>query len=205
MGVFGVSGALPMYRMAALADVALQGLVVGGGRLESTSNPTPSGSPSRRGGEAERVSAHHPLDPLSDPIEIFDSTFFSYKEDVDLAYRLRASGWGAYCVPAARAWHDRTAGVHRTRRQRSVFERRLSWRNHLLMLIANEHPRTFARDWWRIIGYELGKLAYILACEPGTLRAIPQLLHLLPAALRKRKRVMETYRATPDAMHHWYG
>lgn len=179
MEVFGVSGALPMYRGAALADVALP-----------IQRPSPSRFSPRGKGE-ERI-------------EIFDSSFFSYKEDVDLAYRLRSAGWKAYCVPDARAWHDRTAGAYRTRAQRSACERQLSWRNHLLMVIANEHWRTFVRDWWRILGYELGKFAYLLTHELRTLGAFPALLRGFPHAMRKRSVVMERYHAKPEEVGKWF-
>lgn len=44
---------------------------------------------------------------------LFDPTFGSYYEDVDLAVRLRAAGWSARLVPAARARHaGSTTGRH---------------------------------------------------------------------------------------------
>lgn len=41
--------------------------------------------------------------------EVFDSRLISYYEDVDLAVRLRAAGWSALVVPAARARHAGSA------------------------------------------------------------------------------------------------
>lgn len=40
---------------------------------------------------------------------VFDERLESWYEDVDLAVRLRAAGWGALCVPAARALHAGSA------------------------------------------------------------------------------------------------
>jgi GT2 family glycosyltransferase len=37
----------------------------------------------------------------------FDDDFFVYREDVDLAWRLRGRGHTALCVPSALAWHRR--------------------------------------------------------------------------------------------------
>lgn len=37
--------------------------------------------------------------------EVFDPRLFAWYEDVDLAVRLRAAGWRALLVPAARVWH----------------------------------------------------------------------------------------------------
>jgi GT2 family glycosyltransferase len=52
--------------------------------------------------------------------QIFDERLGSYYEDADLANRLRAAGWTALCVPAARARHAGSASskVSRLSRQR---------------------------------------------------------------------------------------
>ncbi|HEY5488453.1 MAG TPA: glycosyltransferase family 2 protein, partial [Candidatus Limnocylindrales bacterium] len=42
--------------------------------------------------------------------EVLDEDFFMYKEDVDLAWRLRLFGWTAWYAPEAIAWHARGAG-----------------------------------------------------------------------------------------------
>jgi GT2 family glycosyltransferase len=43
--------------------------------------------------------------------EILDEDFFLYKEDVDLAWRLRLLGWTAWYEPAALGWHARGTGA----------------------------------------------------------------------------------------------
>ena len=40
--------------------------------------------------------------------EYFDELMFMYKEDCDLAVRLRLAGWGSELAPEAHVWHDRT-------------------------------------------------------------------------------------------------
>ena len=52
-----------------------------------------------------------------DEVGLFDERLVSWYEDVDLAVRLRAAGWRALHVPAARALHAGGATA-----------RRLSWR-----------------------------------------------------------------------------
>ncbi|MDO8463517.1 MAG: glycosyltransferase family 2 protein [bacterium] len=159
--VFGVSGALPMYRRAALQAVAHDG-------------------------------------------EVLDASFFSYKEDVDLAYRLRSAGWRAFVIPAARAWHDRTAAAHRKRRHRSAIERRLSYRNHLLTLVKNEHRATLRADVVPILLHEAQKLFYLAATEWGTLRALRDLPRLVPVMLEKRRKIMERYCVAPEVIGRWF-
>jgi len=83
----------------------------------------------------------------------FDNDFFLYREDVDLAWRLRGRGWTARCVPAARAWHRRR-NLPERRREMSPAANLHSVKNRFLLRINNagrEHLRatflgTFARD-----------------------------------------------------------
>lgn len=169
--VFGVSGALPMYRRAALADVAWQD-------------------------------------------EVFDAQFVSYKEDVDLAFRLRMAGWSAYLASRARAWHDRTAAGPRTggdwaalqnRAGRSSAVRRYSFRNHLAVLIKNEYRVNAHRDWWAIGWYEWKKFAYLLCREPliilGGLHDLWRMRHRLR---EQRAAIMRGARSTPAQMREWF-
>ena len=83
----------------------------------------------------------------------FDDDFFLYREDVDLAWRLRGRGWTARCVPAARAWHRRR-NLPERRREMSAAANLHSVKNRFLLRINNagkEHlaatfARTFVRD-----------------------------------------------------------
>lgn len=134
--------------------------------------------------------------------EYFDDDFFAYKEDVDLAWRLRWAGWSARLVPAAVVYHyrtlthhgDRIAAVFKTRSGRSPKLRTLSYRNHLLMLIKNETPDTFIPDFPFILLYELKRLVYLLFREWPTLAAIPQALRLVARMRRKRAVIKRTRR-----------
>lgn len=120
----------------------------------------------------------------------FDETLFAYYEDVDLAARLRAAGWGAFCVPEARARH---AG--------SVSGRRLPFGGRQL-IHANRHlilARMLGRSWWRhwprIATRDLldlvGRLASgdlrgaggIAAAAGRAVRRLPAFAHRGPATL----------------------
>jgi GT2 family glycosyltransferase len=83
----------------------------------------------------------------------FDDDFFVYREDVDLAWRLRGRGWSARCVPAARAWHRRR-NLPERRREMSAVANLHSVKNRFLLRINNAggahlratFVRTFLRD-----------------------------------------------------------
>ncbi len=135
------------------------------------------------------------LNDVADDEEYFDEDFFAYKEDVDLAWRLQSAGWRCRYVPTARAFHYRTLSHHgdqltalmKTRPQRSSSLRRLSYRNHLLLLIKNETLGTFLPHLPFILWYELQKLLYLLLREWPTLPALVQAIQRIPAMLRKRR------------------
>lgn len=163
--VFGVSGALPMYRTAAIKSIMYKG-------------------------------------------EFFDEDFFSYKEDVDAAFRLRSAGWKACLVPSARAYHDRSAAgaadgnwrsVIRNRKAKSSIANYYSYRNHLLTLIKNERFGMFFRDAPFILWYELKKAIYLLLFEPRILiRGWRDIIRLLPRMFKKRRSIMRSRSHRPD-------
>jgi hypothetical protein len=128
--------------------------------------------------------------------EVLDESFFLYKEDVDLAWRLRRLGWAAWYEPAALGWHGRGSGgtgatamldIARTNRGVSPQVRRLSWRNQRLMQIKNEDLAEYLRDTPWIARREVLSLLFILWNDPRDLRAIVDLARLAPTAMRKRR------------------
>lgn len=168
--VFGVSGALALYRLRALEDVADDG-------------------------------------------QYFDEDYFAYKEDVDLAWRLRLRGWAALFMPRAVAYHHRTAaGAEKAslgellagRKRRSKAVNFFSCRNHLLTLAKNDHVANALLDAPRIAWYEAGRFAYLLALEPSTLRGYFSYLRHLPRALAKRRRAMRRARVSAAEMRKWF-
>jgi GT2 family glycosyltransferase/glycosyltransferase involved in cell wall biosynthesis len=128
--------------------------------------------------------------------EVLDASFFLYKEDVDLAWRLQRLGWQAWYEPRALAWHARGTGgsgatslldIARTNRTIAPGAKRLSWRNQRLMQVKNEDLAAYLRDLPWILRRELLSLAFISLADPGRLRVVPSLLQELPSAMRKRR------------------
>lgn len=52
-------------------------------------------------------------DVLINQNEIFDSSFFMYKEDIDLSLRLQKKGWSLWMIPSLTAYHCRGWSVKR--------------------------------------------------------------------------------------------
>ena len=129
--VFGVDGAVAVYRRAALDDAAVDG-------------------------------------------ELLPRSFVAYKEDVDLAWRLRWRGWSAWYEPGAVAWHRRSVREVARRRMPPV-ARRLGWANHRLMQRRVEPLRELGRDRWAWLGREVATWVLLLT-RPSDV--VPSLRHL---------------------------
>jgi GT2 family glycosyltransferase len=127
--------------------------------------------------------------------EVLDEDFFMYKEDVDLAWRLRSAGWRAWYEPRALAWHARGAGglpphsmivMIRSHRTIPRWVKRISWRNHRLMQLKNETATGYLHDLPWILKRELLSIAVIVVADPRRLGAVLDFLRLAPRVRRKR-------------------
>jgi GT2 family glycosyltransferase len=121
--------------------------------------------------------------------EIFDETFFMYKEDVDLGARLRTAGWKVWYEAEAIGTHGRTgaapASLGETRQHRrrlARYVRQYSYRNHWFFLIKNAP----LWQWPLILPYEALKFVFILFTEPTTLRLFPSLVRRSWLMLKRR-------------------
>lgn len=159
--VFGVSGCVALYRVAALADV--------------------------------KVSTG-----------FFDEDFFVYREDVDLAWRLRGRGWSARCVPAAAAWHRRR-NLPERRKAMSAVANLHSVKNRFLLRINNagaDHlratfPLTFARDAVVVGG--------CLTVERTSFEALRWLAQNRTRLLAKRREILARRTVSDRALLRWFG
>ncbi len=145
--------------------------------------------------------------------EFFDGDFFMYREDVDLAWRLRRAGWKSLYVPSAVAYHHRgLAGSERpgiferirNRRNKRPFLSMLSTRNHQLTLIKNLSlfQAIFRSPW---IGFVEGRqLLYSLFFEPAVLRGLVSGIRLWPRMFAKRRAIMKTSSVPWRGRSQWF-
>lgn len=145
--------------------------------------------------------------------EYFDQSFFAYKEDVDLAWRLRLYGWKAIFQPEAIAWHDRTAGdsmainyfnIIKERLKISKFSKYLAFKNQRLMQLKNEQLGLLIRHLPWFLPKEIFSWIYVLFLEKYTWLAIKDLFKQMPKAWRKRKIIMAKKRMTSRQMKKWF-
>ncbi len=131
-----------------------------------------------------RRSAVAATDPYG---RLFDPAYGSYKEDVDLAYRLARAGGKAVVVPAAVAYHHRAfrPGAHETVSPYRAF---LSYRNHLWNLLTNLSMSDWFFDGLFVLGYESAKAGYHLLRHPSFVwRALRETRAHWPALMEKRR------------------
>jgi len=191
--IFGPDGAVPVYRAAALRDVSV-----------------PLTVSERRGlGHRRRLDQR---DPEPD-VEFLDESFFIYKCDIDLAWRLQLRGWKTVYVPLAKAGHGRTMRNEASRSPREILAARrasppraklLSFGNHRLMQIKAESVKELAGDSAHWLPLELATWATFLVTErSNAVKAIARLCRLAPAAYRKRRWIR--MRRDPDASpYRWF-
>ena len=184
--VFGADGAVPVYRKSALEDVRL---------------PIISGNSSLKKDE-ECV------------YEYFDENFFLYKEDVDLAWRLRLSGWKTIYTPNAIAYHGRGSGdstaknylgIIKERRKINTRAKYLSFKHQRLMQIKDDFPSLlFTKHFPRFIVKEVGAWIYMTVFERFTFRILKDLYKDIPLFIKKRKMVMAKKRVSAKEMEKWF-
>jgi hypothetical protein len=150
--------------------------------------------------------------------EYLDERFVAYKDDVDIAWRLRRLGLTCWYVPSAVGYHARTSrglggrpyaaaplAYHRNEAAKPPAVRERSLANQWLLLAKNEEAGDFARDAPWILGREAAILLYSAVTAPRTLTAVAHAARGLPAALSKR-RALSARRAVPpgELRRRWF-
>ena len=187
--IFGVDGAVPIYRREALEDVKL---------------PIIS--------QKSTKSKVHDVD--NEDYEYFDEDFFMYKEDVDLAWRLRLYGWKAFYEPKAVAYHGRGSGdsmatdyisIIRERRKINARAKYLSFKHQRLMQIKNDMPSLlFTKHLPAFIIKEIGAWIYMAIFERFTFQVLRDFAGAVPKFIEKRKIVMARKRIGAREMEKWF-
>lgn len=128
--------------------------------------------------------------------EYFDESFFAYKEDVDLAWRMNLLGWKCVYVPGAVGTHRR-GWKAASRKDVPRFIRRHSFKNHYLTIMKNDDPvNMFVHLPWVTL-YDLQLFFYALLMEPFLLGSLWDIIKLMPEMSAKRDEIMARRKAGP--------
>lgn len=124
----------------------------------------------------------------------FDSDFFLYREDADLAWRLRRLGWTCLYVPEAVAYHRR-ANLPERRRRMPALVNYHSVKNRFLLRINNQTPGELFRTLLPTLARDLVVLGACLTIERSSLPAFGWLWRNRRRLLAKRREIREKTRA----------
>jgi len=137
---------------------------------------------------------------LLEDIGLMEPGFFSYLEDVDLAWRALLRGWHSVVAPQARARHVYSA----TAGQGSAFKQRLLGRNRLRVIARCLPAELAARCLPAILAYDLLAIAYgILTRRPAIAGGRMATLRDLPRLMRDRRAIQSSRSASIGEIARW--
>lgn len=144
--------------------------------------------------------------------KIFDESYGSYKEDVDLAWRLRVAGYKSFVVIDTFAFHDRTAAPGEDMTDGSAVENKKaqprllrynSYKNHLMTLYKNEYGQNWLLDWPWILWYEAKKFIWFLLFDRDVLKGWGEIWRMRHELRAKRNEIRERRRVGWREMRRW--
>ncbi len=171
LGVFGVSGTMPLFRRNAIKAVEFS------------------------------------------PTEFFDGSYFMYKEDVDLAFRLQSAGFAAAVVTGAIAYHDRTASGPRelsdmaagkNKQNQSQMIKYHSVKNQLLTVYKNEYWQNLILDFPFVLWYEFKKWVWYLLFDWRVLTSHQEIWCLRKEMKTKRLLIKKTRKVSWKELRKWW-
>src|SRR5271157_640369 len=104
--------------------------------------------------------------------EFFDSDFFAYREDADVAWRAQLMGWKCLYVPYARGYHVRKA-LPGNRRALPAEINMHSVKNRFLLRIKNITWDLYRRNFFSITARDVVVVSCCLLRERTSLKAFP--------------------------------
>lgn len=143
------------------------------------------------------------IDDISINGEFFDTEFFVYREDADVAWRQQIMGWRCLYTPYARGYHVR-AVLPGNRRALPREINMHSVKNRFLMRIKNMTADLYKRYWLPVTARDLVVVGCCLLYEHYSLRAFWKVLRLWRSALDKRRQIMARKRVTDEYMAAWF-
>jgi len=135
--------------------------------------------------------------------EFFAESFFAYREDAELAWRLQLRGWRCLYAPTAVAVHRRGFRPEEGRRGHTAINR-YSVRNRFLL------RRHCADGWWHLRCFPwwlLRDLVVIGACltvERASLPALADVWRLRADSRRRREHVLGQRTVSPRQISRWF-
>ena len=135
--------------------------------------------------------------------EFFDSDFFVYREDADVAWRAQLMGWKCLYVPYARGYHVRKV-LPGNRRALPAAINMHSVKNRFLMRLKNISTDLYWRNWFSITGRDILVVMCCLLWEHTSLKAFWFLLRNWNRFRAKRELIQGARRVDDEYMASWF-
>ena len=143
------------------------------------------------------------IDDISIDGEFFDSDFFVYREDADVAWRAQLMGWRCMYVPQARGYHVRTVRPGNRRALPAVINMH-SVKNRFLMRLKNISGDLYARNWLSITARDLMVVGCCLLRERTSLKAFWFLARNWRRVMHKRREIQKRMRVDHRYIASWF-
>ncbi|MBU0596683.1 hypothetical protein KKA94_00780, partial [Patescibacteria group bacterium] len=140
-------------------------------------------------------------------VGLFDLSYGSYKEDVDLAFRLRSAGHKAFVLLNAVSHHDRTGidiGPVKNKKNQPEYIKYNSYKNHLMTLYKNEYWQNLLLDLPWILWYELRKFSYFLLFDRKVLVGLRDIWRIRKELKIKRLKIKKLRKISWREMRKWW-
>jgi GT2 family glycosyltransferase len=135
--------------------------------------------------------------------QFFDEDFFAYREDADLAWRLRLMGWNSIYVPSAVALHRRRVTPERRAELPAIINYH-SVKNRFLLRLNNMTGTLYARDFLQITLRDFSVVGYVLLREWKSMGALAYVIRNFPRLWRKRKAIQQRKRISGPELDRWF-
>ncbi|WP_321474021.1 glycosyltransferase family 2 protein [uncultured Paludibaculum sp.] len=135
--------------------------------------------------------------------EFFDTDFFVYREDADVAWRAQLLGWRCLYTPYARGYHVR-AVLPGNRRALPKQINMHSVKNRFLMRIKNMTGDLYRKHWLSITARDLVVVGCCLVYEYYSLQAFAKVIASWRRVWFKRNEIMARRRVTDEYMAGWF-
>lgn len=143
------------------------------------------------------------IDDISIEGEFFDSDFFVYREDADVAWRAQLLGWRCLYTPHPKGYHVRNVlpGIRRALPPEINMH---SVKNRFLMRIKNMTGDLYRRNWFSITLRDLVVFGACIAVEHTSLKAFVKVMQSWKGVWAKREWIMERRKVTDEYMASWF-
>lgn len=143
------------------------------------------------------------IDDISVFGEFFDSAFFAYREDADIAWRAQLLGWKCLYTPQAIAYHVRSV-LPSNRRSTAALLNMHSVKNRFLLRSKNITFRVWLRHLPAIVFRDVVVVFACLLRERTSLRAFPLVIRQFPHTWAKRREIMRRRRVSDNYIGQWF-